>query len=155
MSLINSHAPLVSRARDTLIFFFPPARIFRNFLKVKLLSKIQCFGTILRFPPQTRRDIEKNHTNFASRIRQNPLQGGSYGLKCRFYGNFLIKYRITKLPNNQIFKKLSKNRSEPIIRRSFSRRIRICSPNRPKSDPGPHFKDFYFINIFFLLLWGA
>ena len=24
-------------------------------------------------PAQTRRDIEKNHTNFASRIRENPL----------------------------------------------------------------------------------
>ena len=29
--------------------------------------------TIGHLPAQTRRDIEKNHTNFASRIRENPL----------------------------------------------------------------------------------
>ena len=55
------------------------------------------------------------------------------------------------------FQKLIKNRSEPIIRRSFSRRIRICSPNRPKTDPGPNFKYFFFLNFifFFAFFWGG
>ena len=66
---------------------------------------------IVQLPAQTRRDIEKNHTNFASRIRQDPLQGGCYGLKCRFYGKCL-KPEENTYPSDSSNKK---NRHETFI----------------------------------------
>ena len=48
------------------------------------------------------------------------------------------------------FQKFIKNWSEPITLYTFSCRIRICNPNRPKINPGPDFDRFLF--PFFLVL---
>ena len=50
-----------------------PKGFYSKSRKSKNSNKNQKLYTIVHLPAQTRRDIEKNHTNFASRIRQNPL----------------------------------------------------------------------------------
>ena len=50
-----------------------PKGFYSKSRKSKNSHKNQKLYTIVHLPTQTRRDIEKNHTNFASRIRQDPL----------------------------------------------------------------------------------
>ena len=61
--------------RDTVdgINLATPKGFYSKSRKSKNSNKNQKLYTIGHLSAQTRRDIEKNHTNFASRIRQDPL----------------------------------------------------------------------------------
>ena len=69
------HAMRASAVADTVdgINLATPKGFYSKSRKSKNSNKNQKLYTIGHLPAQTRRDIEKNHTNFASRIRQNPL----------------------------------------------------------------------------------
>ena len=67
------------------------------------------------------------------------------GLKIPIKSEKIIKNRIYRKPG---FQKMMKYWFELMSLYSFSRRIRISSPNRPKIDPGADFDQFLKNQIF-------